>query len=235
MRPKPLNGQKMQDHIKKRVAEILFEIDAIHVNVETPYTLTSGWCSPVYIDCRKLIAFPEQRQEVMAFAQELLTPVMQSGTDMIAGGETAGIPYAAFLAERFQAPMLYIRKKPKGFGRMAQIEGAMQGRGEKVLLVEDLTTDGKSKIIFANVLRDAGAVVTDVFSVFFYHIFGTSDKIFDDAGLRLHYLTDWPSVLSVIKDKDMFDTAIQTEIEKFIEDPALWSKTHKSTSIGVTL
>lgn len=213
----------MQQDYQKRVAEILFEIGAIHVNIDAPFQLTSGWHSPVYIDCRKLIAYPEKRKEVMDMAEQLLSPIMHNGTDMVAGGETAGIPYAAFLAERFHAPMLYVRKKPKGFGRMAQIEGDMQGQGEKVLLVEDLTTDGLSKITFANVLRDAGATVTDVFSVFFYNIFETAAGQFDEAGLKLHYLTDWPAVLKVVHEKEMFDQQTRTAIEDFIDNPAAWS------------
>ena len=213
----------MQQDLKKRVAEILFEIGAIHVNIKAPFQLTSGWYSPVYIDCRKLIAFPAKRKEVMDMAATMLAPVMNNGTDMIAGGETAGIPYAAFLAERFDAPMLYVRKKPKGFGRMAQIEGDMQGQGEKVLLVEDLTTDGMSKIAFANVLRDAGATVTDVFSVFFYNIFEAASGHFENANLKLHYLTDWPSVLDVMRDMDIYDVETYTAIETFIQNPAEWS------------
>ena len=78
--------------------------------------------------------------------------------DAVAGGETAGIPFAAWIAERLGLPMLYVRKKPKGFGRDAQIEGAM-AEGARVLLVEDLTTDGGSKLRFAEAIRAAGGEV----------------------------------------------------------------------------
>ena len=90
--------------------------------------------------------------------------------EAVAGGETAGIPFAAWIADRMAAPMAYVRKKPKGFGRNALIEGDVP-EGKRTLLVEDLTTDGQSKIRFANALRDAGAIVNHAFVVFFYGVF----------------------------------------------------------------
>jgi len=221
--------------IAQRCAEILFEIDAIHFKAKNPFKLTSGWASPVYIDCRKIISFPKQRDEIMAFAVDILTQNnIVDKMDLVAGGETAGIPYGAWLADRTEKPMLYVRKKPKGFGRMAQIEGAMAGQGENVLLVEDLTTDGASKIKFCNVLREAGANVTDVFSVFFYNIFAQSEALFKDAGLTLHYLTDWPSVLAVAREKKQFDQTVLDEVGNFIDNPALWSEKNGGVSIVST-
>mgnify|MGYP002260554454 CR=1 FL=1 len=103
---------------------------------------------------------------------------------VVAGGETAGIPYAAWIAERLGLPMQYIRKKPKGFGRNAQIEGDIR-EGARTLLVEDLTTDGRSKINFCKALRDAGAVVGHVFVNFYYDIFPESKKILADLKERI--------------------------------------------------
>src|SRR5580692_9697217 len=106
-----------------RTARALLEIKAVLFNADKPYIFTSGWASPVYIDCRKLIAFPKERRAVIEMAHKLLLERVGVGKfDAVAGGETAGIAYAAWLAEAFDLPMLYVRKQAKGFGRMAQIE-----------------------------------------------------------------------------------------------------------------
>ena len=121
-------------------ANILLEIEAVHIRPETPFTFTSGRLSPVYVDCRKIISFPRARAQLMDMGVELLAQVAGlEQFDAVAGGETAGIPFAAWIAERLGLPMLYIRKKPKGFGRNARIEGELRP-GQRVLLVEDLAS-----------------------------------------------------------------------------------------------
>ena len=149
-------------------AKWLLDIDAVNFRPEEPYKLTAGWASPVYIDCRWVISFPEARRRIVKMGSKILkhnTDMLR--TDYVAGGETAGIPYAAWIAAGTDKPMLYVRKKPKGFGRDAQIEGSLEG-GKKVLLVEDLATDGASKINFVEALQTAGGEVSDIFVVFFY-------------------------------------------------------------------
>jgi orotate phosphoribosyltransferase len=114
----------------------------VHFSPDEPFTFTSGRKSPVYIDCRRLISFPRARRKLMDLGAEMIERnIGFESLDAIAGGETAGIPFAAWIAERLALPMLYIRKKPKGFGRMAQIEGEMN-EGARVLLVEDLIERG---------------------------------------------------------------------------------------------
>jgi orotate phosphoribosyltransferase len=122
-------------------------------------------------------------------------------------------------------PMQYVRKKPKGFGRNAQIEGHIEA-GDRLLLVEDMTTDGRSKINFCKALRQAGATVDHVFVFFFYDIFYESKKIFSDLGVKLHYLATWWDVLEVAKKSGKFDKGKLKEVEKFMKNPAAWSKAH---------
>src|SRR5690606_313487 len=136
-----------------------------------------------------------------------------------AGGETAGIPYAAFLSERLNLPMLYVRKKPKGFGRMAQIEGCMNESGKKVILVEDLQTDGGSKKLFVDVLRKAGAVVEHAFVVFHYGIYKASEENMKALGIKLHALTDWWHILDVAKEDKSFDQETLQSLESFLHNP----------------
>jgi orotate phosphoribosyltransferase len=209
-----------------RTAQLLLDIEAVHFNADKPFIFTSGWASPVYIDCRKVISYLQQRREITNMGCELLSSSCDmSKVDYIAGGETAGISYAAWMSEELDKPMLYVRKKPKGFGRGAQIEGNMP-EGARVLLVEDLATDGASKVAFANALRDGGAVVTDVFSVFFYGIYKESPKIFADAGLKLHHLAAWKDVLAEAKARKLYAPEVFVEVEKFLAAPAEWSRDH---------
>ena len=214
------------DVMARMTAKALLDIEAVLFNAEKPFIFTSGWASPVYIDCRKIISFPDVRTMVSDFAvTTLLANVPFGSIDSIAGGETAGIPYAAWIAERMGLPMQYVRKKPKGFGRMAQIEGVVPERS-RVVLVEDLATDGKSKITFAEVLRSAGAICDHAFSVFFYNIYEQSAAQLKAGGLQLHYLCTWWDVLETAKAENRFDAKTLSEVELYLHDPVLWSAAH---------
>lgn len=211
-------------------AKMLLEIKAVHFRADEPYKLTSGLASPVYIDCRKLISYPRIRSTLMDFAAStLLRDVGFEKFDAIAGGETAGIPFAAWLADKFHLPMQYVRKKPKGFGRNARIEGDLS-EGQRVLLVEDLTTDGGSKIKFCEALREAGAEVNDTLVVFYYDIFPEVRQRLGDHGLRLHALATWRDVLNVCKANDYFDPETLGQVESFLDEPLAWSKAHGGLS-----
>lgn len=212
--------------ISEMVARMLFEIEAVHFRADEPYIFTSGLASPVYIDCRKLISYPRIRSAVMDFAASVIVrDVGFEQFDAVAGGETAGIPFAAWLSDRLGLPMQYVRKKPKGFGRDAQIEGDLR-EGARVLLVEDLTTDGGSKIKFAEALRHAGATVTDTFAVFYYDIFPDAPKRLEAAGMRLHYLATWWDVLAAARAQKRFNETTLAEVESFLKAPVPWSAAH---------
>lgn len=205
------------------VAKILLEIEAINFRPEEPYILTSGKASPVYIDCRKLISFNRARRTVMELAKNQLQ--QDAGFevfDYVAGGETAGIPYAAWMADQLDASMLYVRKKPKGFGRNAQIEGYME-EGKRVLLVEDLATDGGSKLNFVNALRNAGAKCDDAFVVFFYGVILGALESLDQAGVTLHYLCNWWDVIQAAEKYGYFTKEKIAGVKEFLEDPLGWS------------
>lgn len=215
-----------KDIIAREASKILLETEAIKVDTNNPFTYTSGRVGPTYVDCRKLIAFPHARGVLMDMAASLLMQDAGYETlDVIAGGETAGIPYAAFLSERLNLPMAYVRKKPKGHGRMAQIEGYLE-EGQRVLLAEDLQTDGGSKKIFVNALREAGAVVNHAFVVFHYGVFEASEKNMDELGITLHALTTWPEVLKTAEDLGHFDSQTIQSVRDFLDNPVQWSLDH---------
>ncbi len=207
-------------------ANMLLDIKAVNFRPEEPYILTSGWASPVYIDCRKLISYPAERHRMMELAvAKLDNDIGFDEIDAVAGGETAGIPYSAWIAQSTDKPMLYVRKKPKGFGRNAQIEGDL-GEGSQVLLVEDLATDGASKVIFVNALREAGAVVSDAFVVFFYGVFSGALESLEKDGITLHYLATWHDVLKAAEAGEYFPKEAIDGVREFLEDPIGWSKAH---------
>ncbi len=211
-------------------AKLLLEIKAINFRPEDPYMLTSGWASPVYVDCRKVISFPRARAKISELAANaILREAGYESIDAVAGGETAGIPYAAWIADRMALPMLYVRKKPKGFGRNAQIEGDLEP-GQRVILVEDLASDGASKVTFCTALRDAGAQVEHAFVVFFYGVFPGALKTLHDMGISLTYLANWWDVLEVAETEKLFDKKVIDEVRSFLHDPVKWSSLHGGKS-----
>ena len=145
--------------------------------------------------------------------------------DAVAGGETAGIPFAAWIAERLGLPMLYVRKKPKGFGRDARIEGALS-EGQRVLLVEDLTTDGGSKVSFVEALREAGAECAHTLVIFYYDVFPEVPARLAAQGIALHHLCTWEAVLAEARAEDAFPPEVLDAVGAFLADPLGWSAAH---------
>ena len=212
--------------IARSVARMLIEIKAVLFRADEPFTLTSGAKSPVYIDCRKIISFPRARSAMMDHGKTvIMNEVGFESLDALAGGETAGIPFAAWLAERTGLPMQYVRKKPKGFGRDARIEGDIH-EGQRVLLVEDLMTDGGSKLSFIESLRTAGAECAHTFVIFYYDIFKDTPERLAAEGVALHYLTTWWDVLAASRESGAFDDATLEQVETFLHDPRGWSAAH---------
>jgi orotate phosphoribosyltransferase len=207
-------------------AKALIEVKAVLVNVEQPFITTAGWASPVYIDMRKVISFPRLRRRLVEFGVSTIERnIGYESLDVVAGGETAGIPFAAWIADDMLLPMQYVRKKPKGFGRNARIEGLLYDKG-RALLVEDLATDGGSKKDFVNALREAGQLCDHVFVFFFYDIFKGALEELKEMGVTLHYLATWRDVLEVARANGYFSQNALNEVEKFIADPIAWSAAH---------
>lgn len=208
------------------MAKMLWEIKAVHFSADKPYKLASGMMSPVYIDCRKLISYPRIRSAVMDFAAA--TVLREAGYeqfDCVAGGETAGIPFAAFLAERLGLPMIYVRKQPKGHGRNAQIEGHMP-EGARVLVIEDLTTAGGSMFKFIDAIRAAGGIVDHGMALFYYGIFSDAEARFQNGKVTLHHIATWRNVLAVARERALFDKATLESVEAFLDAPLVWSEAH---------
>ena len=211
-----------RDEIAKLSAAMLLEVGAVHFNAREPFTHSSGKKAPTYVDCRKLISYPRIRSTLMDF---LTCTIMRNAGleafDNIAGGETAGIPFAALVAERMALPMSYVRKKPKGYGRDARIEGDMT-EGQRVLLVEDMTTDGGSKLSFVDAIRETGASCSHTAVIFYYDIFANTLPRLAKHGITLHHLCTWWDVIAVARETKAFDEETVAGVEHFLKDPEGW-------------
>ncbi len=202
------------DNFKNKTAKILLDIKAINIQPKKPFKLTSGRLSPVYVDCRKIISHLKERRSIINMGSKLIKKKINlKNIDYIAGGETAGIPYASWISEKLNKPMVYIRKKPKGFGKLSQIEGEIKNKS-RVLLIEDLSTDGKSKINFCNAIKKAGGKIKDIFVIFNYDIY--PDTILKKNKLVIHFLTNWEFVIKHLKKKKNFKKEEILAIEQFL-------------------
>ena len=189
---------------KEKIANLLLSIGCVNIDFKKQFTLTSGKKSPVYVDCRKLISFPKERELIINEMSKQIKSKYKDST-IIAGGETAGIPYSSFLCQKMKYPMIYIRKSPKGFGKGKLIEGEFK-KNTKSILVEDMATDGGSKLHFIRALRQNELKVKDIYVVFYYGIYPKAKKNISKMKVNLNYLTSWRDILTIspnyISDKD---------------------------------
>jgi len=214
--------------VSKKVAEMLLQTEAIQVYKDKPFVFVSGRISPVYIDCRKILSFSAEREYIVTqLARKAETDIGLDNIDVVAGGETAGIPYASFVSHLIKKPMIYIRKQPKGYGGTKQIEGILDA-GKRVLLVEDLITDGLSKLRFNIGIRGAGARMTHCLCVFDY----ASERLNQYEGrnnlakndISLHVLANWDDVLDTGLSNSYLSKEASEQIIDFLKDPENWGR-----------
>ncbi len=190
---------------KEKIANLLLSIGCVNINFKNQFTLTSGKKSPVYVDCRKLISFPKERELIINEMSKQIKSKYKDNSTIIAGGETAGIPYSSFLCQKMKYPMIYIRKSPKGFGKGKLIEGEFKKNNQSIL-VEDMATDGGSKLHFIKALRQNKLKVRDIYVVFYYGIYPKAKKNISKMKVNLNYLTSWRDILTIspnyISNKD---------------------------------
>jgi orotate phosphoribosyltransferase len=209
-------------------AKMLLEVEAVRFMEDKPFIFTSGWASPVYTDCRRLISFPRVRKTLIDFgASTVLRDAGFEQFDTVVGGETAGIPFAAWIADRLSLPMLYVRKQPKGFGRNAQIEGELK-EDSRILLVEDLASEGTSKLNFVRAIRQAGGEIAHTFVIFNYGIFPQIETSLAAEGITLLALADWWDVAAMAERLGRFQPGQYEAVRSFLEDPEAWSKARAS-------
>jgi orotate phosphoribosyltransferase len=215
--------------IAKDVARALLSAGCIEVHTDEPFRLPSGWASPVYMECRRLISFPDIRRKLIQYALDLLRKRQCfDGIASVAGAEASGIALAAWLADKLELPMQYVRKQKKGLGPGRQVVGAY-APGDTVLLVDDLMSGGHSIANCCRGISEAGLQVKDVFVIFDYATFPTK-TLLDTMGVTVHSLATWQDILQVACESASFQPKEIAELETFLADPVRWSHAHGGKS-----
>ena len=203
------------------VAKILLELNAITLSPKKPFRYASGVLSPVYTDCRVLMAYPDKRREIRDLYIEAIKK-SKVQFEVVAGTATAGIPHAAWIAERLNLPMVYVRGKIKDHGKENLMEGIIK-KGQKAVVIEDLVSTGESAINSVNAIRAAGGEVADVFSIITYGM-TVAEENFKKNNLKLISLTTF---LDVVKEAEKMGNIKKQEIQTVLDwtaDPANWGK-----------
>lgn len=230
-------------HDAARMARALVATDAVRIAGDTPFFYTSGWASPVYVDAHALLSDVAWRTELLDAAARSVAPLVKSRhIAAVVGSESSGIAIAAWLSDRLGLPMLYLRKRPIGWGVQAQLQGrlppalpalpeAAPGNAGpvRVLLVDDVTTDGRSKMAAAQALRQSGVDVGDALVLFDYAIYPDTPLRLARQQLQLHALASWSHLHAALLDAGRLTPAQVQTLEAFTASPTQWSLAHGGT------
>src|SRR4249920_2308254 len=204
---------------EKAIAEKLLQISAVKLNLKEPFTWASGWKSPIYCDNRKILSFPYIRDFIKS---EMCSVIFEhfAEAEMLAGVATAGIAWGAMAADQLKLPYVYVRPKPKEHGLGNQIEGYYE-QGQKVVVIEDLVSTGKSSLQVVDVLKEAGLEIAGMVSIFTYG-FPVATEMFQKAAITYYPLTDYPTLIRLAAEKQIISSAQQEILLKWQVDPAGW-------------
>lgn len=205
----------------REIAQKLLQIQAVKLNVENPYTWASGWKSPIYCDNRKALGYPYVRDFIKS---ELAAIIFEqfANAETIAGVATAGIPWGAMVADQLKLPFMYVRPKPKEHGMGNQIEGLYE-KGQRVVVVEDLISTGKSSLQVCDVLRNEGLIIEGMVSIFNYG-FAAAEQAFSDAHIKLISLSNYDALIEHAQSNGSMNEAQINALLKWRENPPEWGK-----------
>lgn len=202
------------------VAEKLLQVQAVKLNLEQPYTWASGWKSPIYCDNRKLLSFPYVRDFIKS---ELCSVIFEHfpEADALAGVATAGIAWGAMVSDQLKLPFIYVRPKPKEHGLGNQIEGAYE-KGQRVVVLEDLISTGKSSLQVCHALQKAGIEVVGMVAIFSYG-FMEAEEAFKAAGIKLLTLTNYETLIQLAVKKGSVNEEQVMSLRSWRLHPAAWA------------
>jgi orotate phosphoribosyltransferase len=201
------------------IAEKLLQVNAVKLSPEHPFTWASGWKSPIYCDNRKVLSFPFVRDHIKS---ELCNVIFEKFPDaaLLAGVATAGIAWGAMAADQLKLPYIYVRPKPKEHGLGNQVEGYYE-RGQATVVIEDLVSTGKSSLQVVDVLKEQGLNVVGMISIFTYD-FPVATEAFEKASLKYHSLTNYPTLLTLAREKGLISQEQEDTLLEWRQDPAHW-------------
>lgn len=204
---------------EKIVAEKLLQINAIRLNIQTPFTWASGWKSPIYCDNRRILSFPYERDFIKSEMSNLILEKFPEA-EVIAGVATAGIPHGALVADQIKLPFIYVRSKAKGHGLGNRIEGVLK-QGAKVVVVEDLVSTGGSSLEACKAIREAGGEIIGLVSVFNYG-FPVATRAFEAAAIPCYSLSNYKTLVSVALEKGLVNEGQMEALSAWREAPDQW-------------
>ncbi|MDQ0493030.1 MULTISPECIES: orotate phosphoribosyltransferase [Paenibacillus] len=209
------------NNIPEQIASHLLRIQAVALRPQQPFTWTSGIKSPIYCDNRLTMSYPEVR-ELIADSFAALIREQYPETEVIAGTATAGIPHAAWVAQKLNLPMAYVRDKAKGHGKENQIEGRISA-GQKVMVIEDLISTGGSSIKAAQAVAQAGAEPLAVLAIFSYQL-DKATQAFEEAGVKLQTLSNYTALMEVALRDGIIQEEEMELLRSWRQDPASFGK-----------
>jgi orotate phosphoribosyltransferase len=200
-------------------ADKLLQAEAVKLGLASPFTWASGWKSPIYCDNRKLLSLPYIRDYIKS---ELSNTVFEKfpEADMIAGVATAGIPWGIMVADQLKLPFIYVRPEPKEHGLGNQIEGRFAS-GQRVVVVEDLISTGKSSLKVVDVLRNNNLELEGMVSIFNYE-FEMAANALQNASVPYHSLTNYPNLLQLAEKRGLINENEVEVLLKWRSDPQNW-------------
>lgn len=213
----------MTDRISEETANILLSINAVIINTKEPFRYTSGLLSPVYADNRLLMSYPKERRQIIDMWINVIK--QQGHFELIAATATAGIPHGAWISEKMDLPMVYVRGDAKKHGKKNQVEGVVK-KGQKAVIIEDLISTGKSSIQTQKAISKQGAIAKNVVAIFSYTL-PQSAINFESAGVNLTSLTTFPVVVELAVKKNKVKAAEQEMVLDWLKDSVGWGKRHK--------
>ncbi|MGG4130998.1 orotate phosphoribosyltransferase [Paenibacillus illinoisensis] len=209
------------NEIPNHIASQLLKINAVALRPQQPFTWTSGIKSPIYCDNRLTMSYPEIRNDI-AEAFAAIIREQYPDAEVIAGTATAGIPHAAWVAQKLNLPMAYIRDKAKGHGKENLIEGIIT-EGQKVVVIEDLISTGGSSIKAAEAVRAAGATPLAVLAIFSYQL-DKGVQAFEEAGIQLQTLSNYTALMDVALAQGTIQESDFELLKSWREDPSSFGK-----------
>jgi orotate phosphoribosyltransferase len=210
-----------REEMKKEIAAHLLEIGAVSLEPQEPFTWSSGLKSPIYCDNRLTLAYPNVRNAIADGLTKLIRAHF-SDVEAIAGTATAGIPHAAWVSERLNLPMCYVRNQAKGHGKGKQIEGKV-AKGQKVVVVEDLISTGGSSLNAVRALREEGCQVLGIVAIFTYGL-EKAKQAFAENNVEVYTLTDYDTLIETAVELGVVTEQDLTTLRKWRENPEEWGK-----------